>query len=126
MYSPVLQFFTFSVSSNRRLLRNGLFFLMPALALLTVLPKAEALLPPPPPDGGYPNQNTAEGTEALFSLTAGGFGNTAIGFNALFHNTTGSVNVASGAYALAYNTTGFDNVASGAFALNGNTTGNYN
>ena len=25
----------------------------------------------PPPDGGYPNGNTAEGEDALFSLTTG-------------------------------------------------------
>ena len=30
----------------------------------------------PPPDGGYPNNNTAEGTDALFNLTTG-VGNTA-------------------------------------------------
>ena len=30
----------------------------------------------PAPDGGYPNNNTAEGTDALFNLTTG-VGNTA-------------------------------------------------
>ena len=33
----------------------------------------------PPPDGGYPLGNTAEGDDALFSLTANGAANTAIG-----------------------------------------------
>jgi hypothetical protein len=33
----------------------------------------------PPPDGGYPNKNTAEGQDALFSLTFG-TANTANGF----------------------------------------------
>ena len=32
----------------------------------------------PPPDGGYPGGNTAEGQNALFSLTAGTY-NTAVG-----------------------------------------------
>ena len=39
-----------------------------ALACFGLSPMAQALLPPPPPDGGYPNQNTAEGDDALFSL----------------------------------------------------------
>ena len=64
----------------------------------------------PPPDGGYPNQNTAEGEDALFSLTTG-FYNTAIGFDALYNNTTGSSNTATGLFALLFNTTGVSNVA---------------
>ena len=59
----------------------------------------------PPPDGGYPNANTAEGTNALFNLT-NGFGNTAIGSSALFSNTTGNSNTANGLSALFSNTTG--------------------
>src|SRR2546423_600668 len=69
----------------------------------------------PPPDGGYPNQNTAEGEDALFSLTTG-FGNTALGFDALYSNLTGSYNTASGWSALSSNL-GDYNTASGAFAL---------
>jgi len=45
------------------------------------------------------NGNTAEGTNALFSLTNGGT-NTGIGVNALFSVTTGSQNTAVGANAL--------------------------
>jgi hypothetical protein len=45
----------------------------------------------PSPDGGYPNQNTAEGDDALFSLTTGA-DNTAMGFDALCSDTTGSDN----------------------------------
>ncbi len=41
----------------------------------------------PAPDGGYPGGNTAEGDNALFSLTTGA-SNTAIGFAALGSNTT--------------------------------------
>ena len=65
-----------------------------AVACFGLSPMAQALLPPPPPDGGYPNQNTAEGEDALFSLTTGGF-NTAIGSQALYNNTTGNFNTAT-------------------------------
>jgi hypothetical protein len=75
----------------------------------------------PPPDGGYPNQNTAEGDDALFSLTTG-VNNTAIGFNALHSLTTGSEATATGSLALFNDTTGF-NTAYGFSALYGNTTG---
>jgi hypothetical protein len=66
-----------------------------ALASFALSPTARALLPPPPPDGGYPNFNTAEGNNALFSLTTG-FNNTAIGSYALFSNTSGYQNTATG------------------------------
>jgi hypothetical protein len=52
----------------------------------------------PPPDGGYPNNNTAEGDKALFNLTTGS-DNAAIGFQALFNNTIGSFNTAIGSQA---------------------------
>lgn len=48
-----------------------------------------------PPDGGYPNGNTAEGTNALFSITNGDF-NTAIGESALYSNTQGRDNTGVG------------------------------
>jgi hypothetical protein len=60
----------------------------------------------PPPDGGYPLGNTAEGDDALFSLTANGAANTAIGFHALFSTTTGDDNTGVGSFALNFNTTG--------------------
>jgi hypothetical protein len=87
-----------------------------------------ALLPPkafgvlPAPDGGYANDNTAEGTNALFSLTTGAF-NTAIGSKALFGNTTGGQNTATGDHALRHNTTGSQNTATGTRALFDNSTG---
>jgi Chaperone of endosialidase/Fibronectin type III domain len=79
----------------------------------------------PAPDGGYSNNNTAEGTFALNSLTSG-VNNTANGFEALFNNTAGSNNTATGVVALGDNTTGVNNTASGYLALLNNTAGNNN
>ncbi len=103
---------------------------------LAVGPKAQAVSPPP--DGGYPGGNTAEGQNALLSLTAGAF-NTAIGFLSLRSDTPGAFNTAigagtllantadqntaAGAGALLSNTTGASNTATGAFALFSNTFG---
>ena len=78
----------------------------------------------PPPDGGYPGGNTAEGQNALFSLTSGGY-NTAVGFFSLRINTTGQLNTATGAGTLLANT-GDENTAIGAGALLSNTTGGLN
>ena len=79
----------------------------------------------PAPDGGYPGFNTAEGTDALFSLTSG-VGNNAIGFQALLHNTTGIHNTADGFAAMSRTTTGQHNTATGDEALGSNTTGSFN
>src|ERR1700720_3439024 len=70
----------------------------------------------PAPDGGYSGENTAEGTNALFSLSSG-IDNTAIGFDALFSDTSGSQNTAVGVAALDSNTTGASNTAIGYEAL---------
>ncbi len=78
----------------------------------------------PPPDGGYPNQNTAEGEDALFSLTTGA-NNTAAGYHALYSITDSSDNTAIGYNALAVSTAG-PNTAIGYFALGRNTTGTNN
>src|SRR5436309_4320659 len=91
------------------------FLLIPlALAWFAFSPAARAV--DPPPDGGYPNQNTAEGEDALFSLTTG-VDNTANGFEALFNNTTGSFNTANGSFALGSNIAGDRNTANGYGAL---------
>ena len=71
----------------------------------------------PPPDGGYgpPDYgagNTAEGQDALFSLTSGAV-NTATGFLSLYNNTTGNFNTAIGAGAL-FNNNADQNTATGA------------
>jgi len=112
------------------------------LACFALAPAPKAFAVTPAPDGGYPNFNTAEGTNALFSLTngdrntangfaalysnTGGFQNTANGAAALQHNTTGNYNTANGALALFYNTTGSENTVNGVDALFYNTTGSEN
>jgi hypothetical protein len=114
------------------------------IVCIGLLPHAQAVVPAP--DGGYPGGNTAEGQNALLSLTTGGF-NTAAGFLSLSSNTAGSFNTgvgagallanvgdsndgnentATGAGALLSNSTGADNTANGAFALFNNNTGDDN
>ena len=103
-------------------------FLLIVLALtcgsLALAPAARAV--DPPPDGTCANGNTAEGQDALFSLTSDGFFNTATGFDSLYHNTAGNENTATGDRTLFQNTTGVFNTATGASALGFNTSGQYN
>jgi hypothetical protein len=87
-----------------------------ALACVALSPIVRAVSPPP--DGGYPGENTAEGTDALKRLTSGG-SNTAVGFNALFNDTTGQLNTAMGWRALLINN-GSQNTATGINALAAN------
>jgi hypothetical protein len=114
------------------------------LACFGLLPKAEAALPAP--DGGYGppaygQGNTAEGQNALLSLTTGtnntavgwfslkslttGQYNTAIGAGALYVNTA-DLNTATGGGALWSNTSGASNTANGFAALFSNTDGDFN
>ena len=58
--------------------------LLAFLCLPAAGPQAQAVVPPP--DGGYPNFTTAEGQNALFSLTSGA-ANTAVGWFSLFSDT---------------------------------------
>ena len=106
---------------------------------VSLLQNTEAVSPVP--DGGYPGGNTAEGQNALLSLTTGTY-NTAIGLFSLESNqegqfntgvgagtllaNTGHQNTAIGAGALLSNSTGVKNAANGTFALFNNTTGNSN
>jgi hypothetical protein len=83
------------------------------------VPQTQAVVPPP--DGAYPNFTTAEGQNALQSLTTG-TGNTALGAFSLFGTTTGDFNTAVGAGALDLNT-GNNNTAVGTAALLLNTGG---
>ena len=112
-------------SISRSPLRLGFLLITLLLACFALSPTVQAQLPSPPPDGGYPNQNTAEGDNALFNLTTG-FDNTAVGFNALFSNTTCRRNTANGSRALSHNTTGNVNTANGINALGANTIGTHN
>jgi hypothetical protein len=94
-----------------------------ALALLALALPASAV--DPPPDGGYPGGNTAEGTDALFSVTIG-TDNTASGFHALLYDTTGSSNTAVGSLALFDDRTGSNNTALGFEAMFRNRGGEFN
>ena len=49
-----------------------------ALGCLAFFSEMEAVLPP---DGGYPGNNTAEGQNALLSLTAGSFNPSLVAFD---------------------------------------------
>jgi trimeric autotransporter adhesin len=117
----------------------GSFHIIFAFLCIVLLPEIQAVNPPP--DGGYPGGNTAEGQNALLSLTTGSFNtavgwfslsaatsgesNTAVGAGALPLNT-GNANTATGAAALLSNTIGFANTANGALALIVNSTGGQN
>jgi hypothetical protein len=74
---------------------------------------------------GNVSSNTANGYQALFSNTTGGF-NTASGYQALYSNTNRNYNTANGYKALYSNTLGYSNTANGSEALYSNTTGNSN
>jgi len=109
------------------------------LACFTFLANAKAVSPSP--DGGYPGENTAEGTSALLHLN-GGSNNTAVGWASLGFDVTGNLNTAvgagtlvfntadsntaTGAAALLSNTIAFQNTATGAFALFSNISGSNN
>jgi trimeric autotransporter adhesin len=108
---------TTTLSTN---LRKRLF-LIPLLAC-SLLISAQAVSPPP--DGGYPGGNTAEGQNALLSLTTGTY-NTGVGFFSLSVTTTGKFNTAVGAGTLLANA-GDNNTATGAGTLLSNTTGTFN
>ncbi len=118
-------------------MRRGLVLIALALACLALSPLARAAVVGPPR-----NANTADGFDALRSLTTGdtdtavgafvmqfnteGFFNTAIGGLALNYNTTGNANTAVGVHALINNIDGSENVAVGLNALRDNTTGDDN
>jgi len=122
---------------NRNIVFTTLLLALACFGLSS--PKAFGVVPAP--DGGYPGGNTAEGQNALLSLTTGTF-NTAVGLFSVETLTTGNFctgigagtllantadeNTATGAGALLSNTTGEENTANGAFALFNNTEGNQN
>ncbi len=98
-------------------------FALFTFACFALLQNAQAVVPPP--DGGYANRNTAEGKDALFSLTTG-VDNTALGFQTLYNGTTASGNTAVGSQALLSNIASTRNVAVGASALDSLTSGEMN
>ena len=66
---------------------RGLLLALVVLACFAFAPAPEAFAVSPAPDGGYPGNNTAEGTSALSSLTSG-ISNSAVGFEALKGNVS--------------------------------------
>ena len=105
--------------TNRKFNERGLLLVALVLACFAISPVAQAVTPPP--DGGYPGGNTAEGTNALLSLTTGLY-NTGIGIFSLESLTTGSFCTGVGAGTLLVNTAD-QNTATGAGALLSNATG---
>jgi hypothetical protein len=117
-------------------LKSRTLVFLVALTCFALSPGSKAVNPAP--DGGYPGGNTAEGTDALLSLSSGtnntaigadalannvsGNDNTAVGFQALLL-ATGNHNTAVGSEALFFDTSGHDNTAVGFNALINNTTG---
>src|SRR5215472_8225656 len=118
---------------------TSVFLIAFGLACFGLLPLVRAVSPTP--DGCFPNFTTAEGCDALQSLTTGA-GNTAIGWRSIFSSSIGSFNTGVGAGALVLNTadsntavgtaalllntTGTENTAIGTAALLNNTTGGNN
>jgi hypothetical protein len=109
------------LGSRFSLLRMASLFTTVAAIFFASVPLTYAVVPAP--DGGYGSANTAEGTNALFSLTTAAW-NTAVGFEALKANTTGATNTGIGLRALCTNLDGDANTAVGSQAL-ANTTGSH-
>src|SRR5437764_4853741 len=101
---------------------NVLLVILPVVACFALLPGAQAVSPAP--DGCYPNFTTAEGCNALNSLTTG-TGDTGVGWRSLFSNSTGNFNTGVGVGALVLNNAD-SNTAVGAAALLLNSTGSNN
>jgi Chaperone of endosialidase len=106
---------------------SGLLFIPLLLTGFALLPRAQAETPAEgvTPELALPGFNTADGFNALDSLTTGVF-NSGFGALTLEDNTTGSHNTALGAQALRVNTLGSFNTAVGENALVKNIDGNQN
>ena len=99
------------------------FLIAVLIACLASVQNAQAVSPPP--DGGYPGNNTAEGQDALLSLTTG-VNNTAVGWFSLKSNRNGQLNTAVGAGTLFTMVGASRNTAIGGAALFSNTNGGGN
>jgi len=64
---------------------NITYFILATLAFTWLAFPSTTRAVGPPPDGGYPNFNTAEGESAL-NVADPGFGNTAVGYQALLND----------------------------------------
>jgi hypothetical protein len=107
---------------NRNINFGAMLFVLVCFAALPQMRAAPDVAPSP--DGCYPGYTTAEGCNALHSLTTG-VGNTALGWGSLSSLTTSSYNTGVGAGALLINTS-VNNTAVGAAALLLNTSGQAN
>jgi Chaperone of endosialidase len=123
--------------------KRNIIAILSALVAFALLPIAQAAPAPntPDPGGSLPVSNTADGLNALLSISTGihnsAFGfdallltadtnfNTAVGSAALLSNTA-EENVAVGCGALLVNATGSPNTAVGTFALFNNVDGGSN
>ena len=99
------------------------FLIAVLIVCLAWVQNAQAVVPPP--DGGYPGNNTAEGQNALLSLTTG-VNNTAVGWFSLKSNTDGQLNTAIGAGTLFSTVHASRNTAIGGAALFSDTDGSFN
>jgi len=111
------------ITLRRTLIRRSLWRPVSSLATLSAVVLLASTRAVAGADGGLPGGNTAEGDNALNSLTSGA-GNTAMGDSALFSNTIGGANTAMGDSALFSNTTGNSNTATGISALSTNNGNN--
>src|SRR5712692_10159761 len=93
---------------GRSPLRYGFLLIPLALVCLALLPQARAVCQ----DACLTNYNTVQGDDALYSNTTGSLNN-AIGDSALSSNTTGTENTAIGDFAMLKNIAGIRNTAAG-------------
>ena len=131
-------------SKRRRIaaMKTAMAQFLIAVLIVSLVSVQNAQAVSPPPDGGYPGNNTAEGQNALLSLTTG-VNNTAVGWFSLKSNTDGQLNTAVGSgtlystvhasrntaiggAALFSDTDGSSNTAVGTLALWSNTIGDFN
>ena len=128
MYNPIQLTYilpTLRTCISRPPLRRGFFLSALTLACFALSPTVRAVTPAP--DGGYPNDNTAEGENALFDLDVNNStDNTAVGFEAMHFNVVTFGNTAVGSQALEFGGSGNFNVAVGFEALFQDGTGNNN